>query len=44
MKIIVADVLLKELERIAVDTVFGIISIHNIPFTTRWSAMADSAS
>jgi acetolactate synthase-1/2/3 large subunit len=28
----VADALLKELERIGVDTVFGIISIHNIPF------------
>jgi acetolactate synthase-1/2/3 large subunit len=32
VKITVADVLLKELERIGVDTVFGIISIHNIPF------------
>ena len=32
MKITVADALLKELERIGVDTVFGIISIHNIPF------------
>src|SRR5262245_8750450 len=31
-KITVADSLLKELERIGVDTVFGIISIHNIPF------------
>ena len=31
-KITVADDLLKELERIGVDTVFGIISIHNIPF------------
>src|SRR5215831_2832074 len=31
-KITVADALLKELERIGVDTVFGIISIHNIPF------------
>jgi acetolactate synthase-1/2/3 large subunit len=30
--ITVADALLKELERIGVDTVFGIISIHNIPF------------
>jgi len=28
----VADALLQELERIGVDTVFGIISIHNIPF------------
>ncbi len=32
MKITVADALLKELERIGVDTIFGIISIHNIPF------------
>src|SRR3989449_10143769 len=32
VKITVADALLKELERIGVDTVFGIISIHNIPF------------
>jgi acetolactate synthase-1/2/3 large subunit len=32
VKITVANVLLKELERIGVDTVFGIISIHNIPF------------
>jgi acetolactate synthase-1/2/3 large subunit len=31
-KITVADAFLKELERIGVDTVFGIISIHNIPF------------
>src|SRR5436190_16611582 len=31
-KITVADSLLSELERIGVDTVFGIISIHNIPF------------
>ena len=31
-KITVADALLKELERIGADTVFGIISIHNIPF------------
>src|SRR5215475_3412362 len=31
-KITVADALLRELERISVDTVFGIISIHNIPF------------
>ncbi|PYS51771.1 MAG: thiamine pyrophosphate-binding protein [Acidobacteria bacterium] len=31
-KITVADALLKELERIGVDTIFGIISIHNIPF------------
>ena len=31
-KITVADAVLKELERIGVDTVFGIISIHNIPF------------
>src|SRR5262245_16972684 len=31
-QITVADALLKELERIHVDTVFGIISIHNIPF------------
>jgi acetolactate synthase-1/2/3 large subunit len=31
-KITVADALLKDLERIGVDTVFGIISIHNIPF------------
>jgi acetolactate synthase-1/2/3 large subunit len=30
--ITVADALLKELERIGTDTVFGIISIHNIPF------------
>src|SRR6202049_2736587 len=32
VKITVADALLKELDRIGVDTVFGIISIHNIPF------------
>jgi acetolactate synthase-1/2/3 large subunit len=32
VRITVADSLLKELERIGVDTVFGIISIHNIPF------------
>src|SRR5213593_5149461 len=32
VKITVADSLLNELERIGVDTVFGIISIHNIPF------------
>jgi acetolactate synthase-1/2/3 large subunit len=32
LKITVAEALLKELERIGVDTVFGIISIHNIPF------------
>src|SRR5215467_9201061 len=31
-KITVAESLLNELERIGVDTVFGIISIHNIPF------------
>src|SRR3989442_11381876 len=31
-KITVADALLKELERIGVDTIFGIISIHNLPF------------
>jgi acetolactate synthase-1/2/3 large subunit len=31
-KITVADAFLRELERIGVDTVFGIISIHNIPF------------
>src|SRR5258706_5747447 len=31
-RITVADALLKELELIGVDTVFGIISIHNIPF------------
>jgi acetolactate synthase I/II/III large subunit len=31
-KITVADSLLKELETIGVDSVFGIISIHNIPF------------
>lgn len=31
-KITVADALLKELEGIGVDTIFGIISIHNIPF------------
>src|SRR5205809_4367620 len=32
VKTTVANALLKELERIGVDTVFGIISIHNIPF------------
>lgn len=32
VKITVADALLKELERSGADTVFGIISIHNIPF------------
>src|SRR5881396_3039714 len=32
VKITVADALLKEVEQIGVDTVFGIISIHNIPF------------
>jgi acetolactate synthase-1/2/3 large subunit len=31
-KITVADALLVELDRIGVDAVFGIISIHNIPF------------
>ena len=31
-KITVADALLKDLERIGVDTIFGIISIHNLPF------------
>src|SRR6266498_1603574 len=31
-KITVAKALVNELERIGVDTVFGIISIHNIPF------------
>jgi acetolactate synthase I/II/III large subunit len=31
-KITVADSLLVELKRIGVDTIFGIISIHNIPF------------
>jgi acetolactate synthase-1/2/3 large subunit len=31
-KITVADALLDELERIQTDTIFGIISIHNIPF------------
>src|SRR6476646_11642992 len=31
-RITVADAFLKELERIGVDTVFGIISINNIPF------------
>jgi acetolactate synthase-1/2/3 large subunit len=31
-KITVADSLLAELKRIGVDTIFGIISIHNIPF------------
>jgi acetolactate synthase-1/2/3 large subunit len=31
-KMTVADALLVELERIGVDAVFGIISIHNIPF------------
>src|SRR6058998_1620229 len=32
VKITVANALLKELDRIGVDTIFGIISIHNIPF------------
>jgi acetolactate synthase-1/2/3 large subunit len=32
VKTTVANALLKELERIGVDTIFGIISIHNIPF------------
>ena len=32
MKLTVANALLKELERIGLDTLFGIISIHNIPF------------
>src|SRR6266704_4318347 len=32
VKIMVADALLRELERIGVDTLFGIISIHNLPF------------
>src|SRR5437016_13664967 len=32
VKTTVANALLRELERIGVDTVFGIISIHNIPF------------
>jgi acetolactate synthase I/II/III large subunit len=32
MKRTVADTLLTELERMGVDTVFGIISIHNLPF------------
>src|SRR5438046_10372981 len=32
VKITVANAFLKELERIGVDTVYGIISIHNIPF------------
>src|SRR5579884_1602565 len=32
VKLTVANALLNELERIGVDTVFGIISIHNIPF------------
>src|ERR1700735_122925 len=31
-RITVAESLLNELERIGVDTIFGIISIHNIPF------------
>src|SRR5215510_16193981 len=31
-KITVADSLLRELKRVGADTVFGIISIHNIPF------------
>jgi acetolactate synthase-1/2/3 large subunit len=31
-RITVADAFLQELERIGVDTIFGIISIHNIPF------------
>jgi acetolactate synthase-1/2/3 large subunit len=31
-KITVADAFLRELERIGADTIFGIISIHNIPF------------
>src|SRR5215470_8519395 len=31
-RITVAEALLKELEQIGVDAVFGIISIHNIPF------------
>lgn len=31
-KVTVADALLMELERVGADTVFGIISIHNIPF------------
>jgi len=31
-RITVADSLLQELQRIGVDTLFGIISIHNIPF------------
>src|SRR4051794_34935609 len=32
VKITVANALLEELQRIGVDTIFGIISIHNIPF------------
>src|SRR5256885_13294088 len=31
-KITVADSLLLELKRVGADTIFGIISIHNIPF------------
>jgi acetolactate synthase-1/2/3 large subunit len=31
-RVTVADALLQDLERIGVDAVFGIISIHNIPF------------
>jgi acetolactate synthase-1/2/3 large subunit len=31
-KITVADALLDELARVGVEAVFGIISIHNIPF------------
>src|ERR1700756_2821802 len=31
-RVTVADAVLQDLERIGVDTVFGIISIHNIPF------------
>src|SRR5947207_5937807 len=31
-KLTVADAFLKELESIGVDTIFGIISIHSIPF------------
>src|SRR5215831_18259612 len=31
-KITVADALLQELKRVRTDTIFGLISIHNIPF------------
>ena len=41
-KITVAQTLLQELKRVGADTIFGIISIHNIPFFDELLTLARS--